>query len=41
MVTFGYSERRMSGTPSLLAPGQPVADEGEAFLRSVQFPPVG
>ena len=39
VVTFGYSERRISGTPSLLAPGQPVAEEGEAFLRSVQFTP--
>lgn len=40
VVTFGYGERRIGGTPSLLAPGQPVADEGQAFLRSVQYTPV-
>jgi hypothetical protein len=37
IVTAGYSERRVKGTPSLLAPGQPVVEEGETFLRSLRI----
>jgi len=37
IVTAGYSERRVKATPSLLASGQPVAGEGEAFLRSLRL----
>jgi hypothetical protein len=40
IVTVGYSERRIKGTPSLLAPGAPVGGEGEAFLRSIRFVPL-
>jgi hypothetical protein len=40
VVTFGYSERRIKGTVSLLAPGQPMAGEGEAFLRTIRFTPL-
>jgi hypothetical protein len=37
IVTAGYSERRVKATPSLVASGQPVAAEGEAFLRSLRL----
>ncbi len=37
IVTVGYSERRVKGTPSLLAPGEPLVEEGEAFLHSVRL----
>jgi len=37
VVTIGYSERRVRGTSSLLAPGQPASAEGEAFVRSIRF----
>lgn len=40
IVTIGYSERRVRGTASLLAPGQPVGGEGEAFVRSIRFTPL-
>lgn len=37
IVTVGYSERRVKGTPSLVAPGQPLVEEGETFLRSLRI----
>jgi len=40
LVTVGYSERRVRGTASLLAPGQSVSREGEAFVRSIRFTPL-
>ena len=40
IVSIGYSERRVRGTPSLLGPGQPLEEEGGAFVRSVRFSPL-
>jgi len=40
IVAFGYGERRIRGTASLLAPGQPVGGEGKAFLRSMRLTPL-
>ena len=37
IVTVGYSERRVKGTPSLLAPGQPLVEEGETLIRSLRM----
>jgi hypothetical protein len=37
IVTAGYSERRVKTAPSLVAAGQPIAEEGEAFLRSLRL----
>ncbi len=39
IVTIGYSERRVSGTPSLLVRGQLAGEEGEAFVQSIRFTP--
>ena len=40
IVSIGYSERRIRGIPSLLAPGQPLGGEGDAFVRSIRFTPL-
>jgi hypothetical protein len=37
IITVGYSERRIKGATSLIAPDQPLAVEGEAFVHSVRF----
>jgi hypothetical protein len=37
IVTAGYSERRVKASPSLVAWGQPIAEEGDAFLRSLRL----
>ena len=37
ILTIGYSERRIKGTSSLVAPDQTLAAEGEALVHSIQF----
>jgi hypothetical protein len=37
ILTIGYSERRIKGTTSLVAPDQTLAAEGEALVHSIQF----
>ena len=37
IITIGYSERRIAGATSLIAPGEQLAAEGEAFIQSIRF----
>jgi hypothetical protein len=39
IITIGYSERRIKGATSLIAPDQLLAAEGEAFVHSLRFMP--